>query len=278
MVSLNLPVPDDPAGSGTPGPTWATMVNQALLDLNAGKAESADLDAKAPSASPTFTGNPTAPTPAAGDDDTSIATTAFVAAAVAASPGAVLVPFASTPTWRIPYMQGNGTSTPDVNSMVLWPVRIPKDMTLSGLACNCITAESGATARVCVYTDSGGFAPDDLVVATSALSAASTGVLSETFAPVSLPAGFYWAGLLAVGTGAARYEIAGYSNNLNSIGEPWLALDRGTGAAPVGVSNSVDAQAFRQTSITSPPAVFAGVGSVMHNNGGVYYWTAWKLS
>ena len=35
-------------------------------------------DTKAPLASPVFTGNPTAPTPATGDNDTSIATTAFV--------------------------------------------------------------------------------------------------------------------------------------------------------------------------------------------------------
>jgi hypothetical protein len=40
---------------------------------------------KAPLASPVFTGNPTAPTPAAADNDTSIATTAFVTAAVAAA-------------------------------------------------------------------------------------------------------------------------------------------------------------------------------------------------
>ena len=38
----------------------------------------------APLASPAFTGNPTAPTPTLGDNDTSIATTAFVAAAIAA--------------------------------------------------------------------------------------------------------------------------------------------------------------------------------------------------
>jgi hypothetical protein len=37
-----------------------------------------DLAAKAPLASPTFTGNPTAPTATVGDNDTSIATTAFV--------------------------------------------------------------------------------------------------------------------------------------------------------------------------------------------------------
>lgn len=39
----------------------------------------------APLASPTFTGDPKAPTPTAGDNDTSLATTAFVTAAVAAS-------------------------------------------------------------------------------------------------------------------------------------------------------------------------------------------------
>jgi hypothetical protein len=37
---------------------------------------------RAPLASPAFSGNPTAPTPAAGDSDTSIATTAFVGAAI----------------------------------------------------------------------------------------------------------------------------------------------------------------------------------------------------
>ena len=42
------------------------------------------LAALAPVASPAFTGNPTAPTPTFGDADTSVATTAFVAAALAA--------------------------------------------------------------------------------------------------------------------------------------------------------------------------------------------------
>jgi hypothetical protein len=42
---------------------------------------------KANIASPTFTGDPKAPTPTVGDNDTSIATTAFVATAIAAIPG-----------------------------------------------------------------------------------------------------------------------------------------------------------------------------------------------
>lgn len=41
-----------------------------------------DLALKAPLASPAFTGGPTAPTPTAGDNDTSIATTAFVTGAI----------------------------------------------------------------------------------------------------------------------------------------------------------------------------------------------------
>jgi hypothetical protein len=57
---------------GTLGPT----VQTALSTLNTNSA---------PLASPAFTGNPTAPTPAPGDNDTSIASTAFVQAAVASA-------------------------------------------------------------------------------------------------------------------------------------------------------------------------------------------------
>ena len=56
------------------------------------------LDTKAPLNSPTFTGNPTAPTPAIEDDDTSIATTAFVKDAVAAILSQMGVWTAYTPT------------------------------------------------------------------------------------------------------------------------------------------------------------------------------------
>lgn len=46
-----------------------------------------ELALKAPLASPALTGNPTAPTPSPGDNDTSIATTAFVTTAIAAVQG-----------------------------------------------------------------------------------------------------------------------------------------------------------------------------------------------
>lgn len=59
------------------------------------------IDLKAPLASPALTGNPTAPTPTAGDNDTSIATTAFVqgelvAKAPLASPALTGTPTAPT--------------------------------------------------------------------------------------------------------------------------------------------------------------------------------------
>lgn len=73
------------AGGGAWGTITGTLSNQ--TDLQAA------LDAKAPNASPTFTGTPAAPTAAGGTNTTQLATTAFVQAAisalVAAAPGAL---------------------------------------------------------------------------------------------------------------------------------------------------------------------------------------------
>ena len=81
----------DPGPEGPPGPTdWNALTNKpATFPPTLPIAQSgvtnlvADLAAKAPLASPALTGNPTAPTPAAADNDTSIATTAFVQTALA---------------------------------------------------------------------------------------------------------------------------------------------------------------------------------------------------
>jgi hypothetical protein len=69
----------DPGATGPQGPQGPAGVVTANAPLSlTGTTLSIDLSAYAPLASPTFTGNPTAPTPTAGDNDTSIATTAFV--------------------------------------------------------------------------------------------------------------------------------------------------------------------------------------------------------
>jgi hypothetical protein len=58
---------------------WGTKLNTALGVIRDGvNTNETAITAKAPLDSPAFTGNPTAPTPATADNDTSIATTAFV--------------------------------------------------------------------------------------------------------------------------------------------------------------------------------------------------------
>lgn len=63
----------------------ASMISQDASHRFATDSEKAAWNAKAPTASPTFTGAPKAPTPAAGTSTTQLATTAFVQGAVAAA-------------------------------------------------------------------------------------------------------------------------------------------------------------------------------------------------
>lgn len=68
-------------------------VSDALVELEGLIAAGPDLSAYAPLASPALTGNPTAPTPSPGDNDTSIATTGFVKAAIDVVLGGVSASF-----------------------------------------------------------------------------------------------------------------------------------------------------------------------------------------
>lgn len=69
-----------------------------------------DLAAKAPLASPTFTGDPKAPTPAAADNDTSIATTAWVQTEIAAKAPLASPTFTGDPKAPTPAAADNDTS------------------------------------------------------------------------------------------------------------------------------------------------------------------------
>jgi hypothetical protein len=72
-----------PGTAGIQGPPGVVSAT-APLNYNSGTQNiSIDLSAYATLASPALTGNPTAPTPTAGDNDTSVATTAFVTTAIA---------------------------------------------------------------------------------------------------------------------------------------------------------------------------------------------------
>jgi hypothetical protein len=71
---------DNPHAVTAPQVGLGNVDNTADADKPVGDATQAALDLKAPLASPAFTGDPQAPTPATADNDTSIATTAFVKA------------------------------------------------------------------------------------------------------------------------------------------------------------------------------------------------------
>lgn len=103
-MAFNFPTSPLDGQDFTPpgGPTYTWSASSGAWVMKA-------VAAGAPLASPVFTGNPTAPTPSPGDNDTSIATTAFVTAAITAAlaavargaPGDIRWAFDNTPqTWE----------------------------------------------------------------------------------------------------------------------------------------------------------------------------------
>ena len=99
IIPVTSPPVVTPFAAAWPSRTWtptekvtAGMMNSLrdqLNELHVGIAGGAPL------ASPAFTGNPTAPTPPAADNDTSIATSAFVQGELAARAGIIVIPDAS---------------------------------------------------------------------------------------------------------------------------------------------------------------------------------------
>ena len=81
--------PQGPAGAGTPGTAPPLMDGTATVGASAAFSREDHIHptdtSRAPLDSPALTGNPTAPTPAMTDNDTSVATTAFVKSVVASA-------------------------------------------------------------------------------------------------------------------------------------------------------------------------------------------------
>lgn len=168
--------------------------------------------------------------------------------------------FDSVPTWRPPRPLENSTIGSYVNQeMYLYPIIVPEDLTLTGLGFEVTTLQAGSSVFACVYADNGNFFPGALVKATAAISTATTGIKSESFAGVALPAGGYWVGVLTLSPGVLAMRMA-YRGD-----DHWHTMPQGTGATPTWSAGN-EALVVRQQGIATPPSVAGGVSMTDSND------------
>lgn len=137
---------------------WGTKMNTAVNLINTAVDDATTaVGLRATTASPALTGNPTAPTPTAGDNDTSIATTAFVTTAVAAVRGLYVGINAQTGTTYAPLLadQGKlvtctnaGAITVTMPSNATQPFPIGTQIDFVGLGAGLVTFVAGGSATL----------------------------------------------------------------------------------------------------------------------------------
>lgn len=171
--------------------------------------------------------------------------------------------FSATAEWREPLSHENAGGTQQNQRMLLWPVWIPEEFELTGMATRWESAAvSTDTVRNVIYSDNG-FRPGTLLKSTSGL-ALPTGEAwaSETFTAVTGAAGLYWIGVLPLLT-ANRTAKSARDDRMAWSNMPW-----GTGTEPSGnIGNP--GRAASQGGITAAPTTFAGSLHNHQNDGAV---------
>lgn len=205
----------------------------------------ADLALKAPLASPAFTGNPTAPTPAAADNDTSIATTAFVQTELAsfspAAAPAMPVTHAGTTGMECWYACGQlGNGSPSgvsltAGSLYAIPFVPPsRGGTMDQFAVHVSTTSAGKSIKVAFYDTDGvtNFYPNaKLFEATFSVASAARVTASQSY--TFTPGRVYWAAILVeancgiYGFGAATFNpVCGITPGAGIGGQGWVVNSR----------------------------------------------------
>lgn len=171
------------------------------------KADSADLDSletvvsgKAPVASPTFTGDAKAVTPAAGDNDTSVATTAFVATATAAKANIAAPTFTGDAKAVTPAAGDNDSSiatTAFVQATVATAKRPYK-------VCTVVISQNGTDAPEVLYTLENNLGGDVIFTREGVGSYKAT---------LPVAAGYQKAALICLGYSSASHRISSVSNS-----------------------------------------------------------------
>jgi hypothetical protein len=195
-----------PPSSGGGGGGLDESEVQALIDSS--------ITSKAPLASPTFTGTPAAPTAAVGTNTTQVATTAHVQSSKLGVPSQ----FGMTGAWY-PVIGGGVLSTLAVTAgrPYFTPMFIPRAMTLVQFGTWCQTGAASSAVHCAVYDDDDGGYPGtrlyDINGGAPWDSTANTTWRETTGLTVTLAAGAYWVGVLAVGgtpTIASNTSSGGY--------------------------------------------------------------------
>ena len=151
-----------------------------------------DLAAKAPLASPTFTGTPLVPTATAGTNSTQAASTAFVTAAVksATTPGMRAsryygsFPAAATTTFAI-----------TANRLYYFPFFVPDATTFTRIGINVTTGAAG-NARLGIYNNSNGIPSGAPLLDAGTVDVSTTGE-KEIVISQALPVGWHWLALVS---------------------------------------------------------------------------------
>lgn len=198
--------------------------------------------------------------------DSAEATGVKWAAAGAGSDSGSATKFNTTAEWREPYRHENATNAQNDERLRLWPLWIPFDFTLTGMATRWGADAGGGSDTVynVMYSDAAaGFRPGSLFKATSAI-VLGTGETwaAETFTGVNGSAGLYWIGHLPILTNATRtmYRVR------DTDFAPWVIMPAGTGSTPsLNIGNS--GVVAEQQTLTTPPSTFAGSTSNDSNDG-----------
>ncbi len=204
-----------------------------------------DLAAKAPLASPAFTGTPTAPTPAASDNDTSIATTAYVQTELAsfspAAAPAMPVGHAGTTGMECWYACGQLTNASPAGvsltagSLYAIPFVPPsRGGTMDKFAVHVSSTAAAKSIKVAIYDTDGvtNFYPNSKLFEAT-FSVASAARVEATQSYTFTPGRVYWAAILVeancgiYGFGAASFNpVCGLTPGAGIGGQGWVVNSR----------------------------------------------------